>query len=159
MRANVKTVMRETETEELYDSDGVVRDIQSIKYESSPSFFKTFIGELSSLLKTSHAAKKVLFYILDRDLADNEDEISIGLYRKKKMAEDLNFKHTKSIDIAIGNLIDKDVLVRVGRGVFMLNPNLFSKGSLSDLKKKNKKYIELKIKYSKKGRELSLTSE
>lgn len=138
-------------------NDGVFvgheKKITSISSVKEKQYFKMFVEDLALIHKTTHGAKKVLFELL-RAYVNRHGEIAMTLHYKKEMQKAIGFSNTKSIDIGIADLIKKGVLLRVARGTFLLNPKLFSQGTVAEIYEKEMKFCELKVIYSEKGKEV-----
>ena len=141
----------------ITDEDGVVlseeNEISSFTTKASGSYFKLFTEDIARLHGTTHAGKKVLFELLSHSM-NRRGEIALGLYQKKEMAKRTGFSHTKSIDNGIRSLIRENVLVRVARGTYKLNPNIFAKGNPKEIEESRMEYAKLTIIYNDKGRKV-----
>ena len=128
-------------------------EVSSFKTKTNGSYFKMFTQDLALLHGTTHAAKKVLFELLTTVMGRN-GEIAIGLFQKRAMAKRIGFSHTNSIDNGICSLINENVLVRMARGVYKLNPNIFAKGTPKEIEENQMEYAKLTIIYNHKGRKI-----
>ena len=80
-------------------------------------------------------------------------DIVINAGLKRIIAKEIGIKE-QSISNAITGFIKKDIMTRVETGIYMLNPELFAKGSWTDVRKLRNKYVELRITYKDGKREM-----
>jgi hypothetical protein len=117
-----------------------------------PAFCKTYVEDLGRIHKLPKGAISVLLELIKR--INYQEEIALSLHIKKNMQGVIGFKNIKSVDQAMIKLIESGILIRVARGSFMLDPNLFAKGQWKDIRNLRKKFLELKIIYNDEGRQI-----
>lgn len=82
-------------------------------------------------------------------LVDYENTFILNSDRKRRIAESINIK-VQTINNYIQKLIDKNIISRVGRGEFQVNPNIIARGEWHQVYQKRQDW-ELVVTYSPKG--------
>jgi hypothetical protein len=111
-----------------------------------PNFIKLYLKDMCKLNDIPKTTNNVLNALLE--LCNYDNEIVLNSHIKKKIANNLDIK-LQSLDNAITKLNKAEFLDRIGRGTYMLNPNIFGKGKWSDVKE-----LQITWDYSNKGRVL-----
>jgi len=127
----------------------VVEHSQTIvrkKTEAEPGFIKLYTKDLCRLKEVPKTANSVLNALLEECNYDNE--IVLNKYTKEKICKNHDIK-MKSLQNAITQLYTKQIIGRIGTGVYVLNPSLFGKGNWADIKE-----LRMAWDYSEEGREL-----
>ena len=110
-----------------------------------PPYIKLYIDDLSNLFKLPTGTTGVLMCFIT--LADYQGIIALNKYLKDSISERMNAKLTKNgkpsnsvVNKAITDLLNKEIISRIGSSTYQLNPNLFAKGKWKDIYKKRKDF-------------------
>ena len=105
----------------------VMGTVSVAKYEKPGKFVMVLFNGLEKILN-----KKISFKVLCALLEIMEDgnKIYLNIERKKEIEAKWDIKST-SIGPSIHRLLKAEVLVRIGTGTFMANPEYFMKGTLN----------------------------
>ena len=139
----IKTTNNETgETTETSTS-------KVFKAEAEPNYIKLYLEDISYLNRLPKGTDAIIYELLK--YINYQHEIIINNHIKKQLAETLEMK-VQSITNSISTLAKNEVLIRVDRGVYTINSNIFGKGSWKDIIK-HRKGLKLEIFYDwKKGK-------
>ncbi|RZK34951.1 MAG: hypothetical protein EOO61_12750, partial [Hymenobacter sp.] len=85
----------------------------------------------------------VLYELLKK--MDYSNEIVLNSTVKNRIAEELNI-HPKTIDNALVKFVNKKILFRQGKGVFLANPFIFGRGNWGEVEE-----IRVKVSYRANG--------
>ena len=133
------------DTGELYETEEVLNDV---KYESEPQYTKVyhnFINDIGKLNDLNDGEMKVLYQCMQM-MGYESNMLCLIKGIKLVMAENCNMA-LKTVDKHIQSLKKKSLLISGNsRGMYMMNPNYFGKGSW----KKNKE-LRLVIDYHQDG--------
>ena len=111
---------------------------------TEPSFIKMYLDDILSLTNINSTAKNVLFGLLK--YMDYENRIDLASRQRKELAQILNTS-IQTISNSLGVLIKKNILLKLDRGSYLMNPDYFAKGKWSDILK-----IKISIEYTPEGR-------
>ena len=120
--------------------------LKNIKIDKEPNFIKVYIADLCKLNNIPKSGNNTLNELLK--LTDYQNEIVLNSHIKGRICEKLGVA-IGSLDNTITRLIKGEILERIGRGTFRLNPNLFGRGEWRDIKK-----LRIEWEYSASGREV-----
>ncbi len=104
-----------------------------VKIPSEPSFIKLYVEDISKLYNLPRGTDKLLFELLKH--MSYEGQICLNSGMKRIISEKLNIQNTRTIDNNLSKFVKAKILDRVETGVYIANPNLFGKGSWSDIYK------------------------
>lgn len=121
-----KTVIDKTTGEVLAEEK-----ITKVVLQTEPDFVKLYLKDIARLKDLPPAADNVLWEILN-NLQYGNIFPAYGPV-KKFMCRNLNMK-MNTINKCIDNLYKKGILIRVERGMYLVDPNLFAKGKWEDIK-------------------------
>lgn len=144
-----KTILKQEVTEVQNSETGEVIEksvTHTVRIESEPSFVKLYTKDMCKLNDVPKSANKVLNALLER--TNYENQIVLAAHTKKVICDELEIKRP-SLDNAILKLVKSELILRVGRGVFSLNPYVFGKGKWQDIKK-----LQMTWDYDTEGRKL-----
>lgn len=112
--------------------------------ESEPPFVKLYINDISRLIDLAPATSKLL-YLLIRHLPYNN---MVAMYKpiKDQMCKELNLE-LSTLNNSVNELAKKGILLRQARGLYVLDPDQFGRGSWHDIKK-----IRMTVEYDEQGR-------
>ena len=108
------------------------------KIKSEPDFVKVYLKDLLYLFGLAKYNIGVLLWMMQHvTYASDQYGLCTALNStlKKDMMKALGIKHQGTIDNILSELAKKDVIQRVGRGVYRLNPYLFGRGDWHDITK------------------------
>lgn len=141
--AKKKNVVKEINTITI---DGVTGEIDNIKtvqsygIEQEPPFVKLYLSDVIRLKDLPPATSTVLHAILQ--VMNYQSKVMLMGFIKKEMCDNLGMG-MNTLNKAIDNLHKSDILIRIATGYYVVDPELFGKGSWKDIKN-----IRLQIDYS-----------
>lgn len=109
--------------------------------EKEPPFLKMYLDDIEILHRLPKNSSDVLHELLKN--MNYQSEITINTLMKERITKKLNIKNIRSINNYLSKMVSKDVLQRVGRGVYIVNPYLLAKGEWKDIKGLRVEYKEL----------------
>lgn len=138
MRKNTKTITSgetiiNTENGEIVSKTSH----QHFKLGTEDSYVKVYLEGLNYIRDMPHDCFVLLCKLMEYctyaeptkpDGTNDSFHISLMTSRKKRLTEELKYKNTKSISNLLTELIDGNVLVRLDRSCYRLNPWLFGRG-------------------------------
>lgn len=138
-----KNVVKESSTITIDGATGEVQQIsktQQYQVEAEPPFVKLYINDIIRLKDLPPATSSVLHSILGYMTYNNE--IVLVAIIKRRMCEALGIT-MNTLNKSIDNLHKCGILIRVEPGLYVVDPELFGKGSWKDIKN-----IRLQIDYT-----------
>ena len=131
-RERVVSTMSETIISE--DTGEIKKELQthSYKMKVEPNFIKMYLGDLVLLVDLPKGISSVLYQIIKYMGYNNIVVLNKGI--KSRIAKELN-STVGTVSQAITPLVQKEILIREDRGVYLLNPYLFGKGKWEDIRK------------------------
>lgn len=146
---------KKTYTTKTIDDSGHLQSVRTntviSNSEMEPNYIKMYIDDVSKLYGLSSGENNVLRELL-RYLNYN-NEIIITAYIKNTIKEDLNLS-IKLIEKTISRCIKSNIMIRKQRGVYIVNPNLFGKGSWKNILR-----LRLELTYDVHGKTSNLHKE
>lgn len=121
-----------------------------------PPYIKLYVDDIIKLYGLPKGDSNTLFELIKR--MNYQGEIVINATVKRDIARILGVggnKPEQVISNSMGKLVKSDILFRKGTGVYITNPHIFAKGDWTEIQALRNAYIEMKIKYSSAGREIS----
>jgi hypothetical protein len=112
--------------------------------EKEPNFVKIYLKDILYLNELSTSYHNVLYAIIKR--MDYDNIIYLMKTNKTKIAEECKLE-VNTVAKAIVELTKKEIILRHGKGEYIVNPFLFGKGQWHDIKS-----LRIKIEYSSYGR-------
>lgn len=91
-----------------------------------PKFVKLYLDDIDLIYGVGRSSIEVLFELLHH--MNYEGLITINTLVKKEICFKLKIKNQGSIANHLTKLVDQDILKRITRGVYMLNPYFAAKG-------------------------------
>lgn len=115
-------------------------------FESEPPYVKLYISDIVKLSGLPVYVNDVLLHLV-KNMGYNN---IVPMYKpiKELISNELGIK-LNTINKAIQELNDKGILVRMHRGLYMLDPMIFGRGSWKDVKK-----IRMTIEYNEEGKRI-----
>jgi hypothetical protein len=119
-----------------------------------PAYVKLYIEDLGKLLDLQSGHRDILLYVAATVAYDGL--VSMTTLRKKRIAAVLKCS-IRSIDNAITEFVKREILLRVGRAEYELNPHLFAKDSWKEIRERRLQFTT-RITYSaERGRTIETT--
>ncbi|KKH66264.1 replication/maintenance protein RepL [Methanosarcina mazei] len=124
------------------DENGEIRQTRrnvTKRYEGEPDYIKVYLDTILYLKDLEKSYNPILLALLKRmTYAHNENSrggqiIALNSYLKKCIAEECGVSLTR-VNHAITDFVKGEVLYRIGRGTYQVNPYLFGKGDWQDIK-------------------------
>ncbi len=109
-----------------------------------PAYVKLYVEDLGRVLDLQSGHRDILLHVAANVAYDGL--VSMTALRKNRIAAALNCS-IRSIDNAITEFVKREILIRVGRAEYELNPHLFVKGSWKEIRERRLKFTA-KITYS-----------
>jgi len=141
-----KTLATYEERTTINQETGEITEQQVVKQhkaEVEPSYIKLYLEDIAYFNGLN--IKSDLLYELLR-YVNYEQEIVLNKTIKGRVAEKIG-KSLSYVNNQLTNLVNEEVLIRVGVGVYQLNTYLFGKGSWKDILK-HRKSLHLEVFYS-----------
>jgi hypothetical protein len=107
-----------------------------------PPYIKVYLEDIAKIQDLPAGSTSLLYELL-KMMNYETNEIFLNSSLKKRIAEKLGIKNTKSIDNALTQFHQSNILIRIERGIYMANPNLFGKGTWQQIHKLRKFSIRL----------------
>jgi len=107
-------------------------NILNNRTDQQKDFLYIFTKSLGYLSKLTKSETHTLFGLFGKVTHDNKLYINKGMKEEIARLMNMNFQ---TVNNAITNLSKKGILGRLERGVYILNPQFFGKGSFRDMKK------------------------
>lgn len=111
-----------------------------------PDFVKLYLDDVMKLNDIPAKKTDVLYLLLKKMNYDNE--ITVVASHKREIAKQLSCSKI-SVEKTLGLLVEKGILIRKDRGVFLANPNIFGKGNWKDIEQ-----LRLLLTYDIKGKHI-----
>ena len=142
----MKTIYKSTtvnhETGEIKESTTV----RAVKGEE-PSYIKLYLQDISYLYGLPATAGDLMHELLQY-VTYGTQQIILNASVKEKICEVTGIAK-QTLNNRLQDLVNKGIIARDGRGVFVLNPYLFGKGDWKSVRELRSKNIHLKIMYDK----------
>ena len=139
------------EIEKTFDSDGNMTEhtnLKIVKVEQEPAYVKLYLRDLSRIQNLPGRPEHIIFQLI---LAmDYDGEITINKRLKKKIADNLGLSEGRVANV-VSILLKKEIIKKIDRTTYMMNPDLFAKGSWRDITKLRSKF-ELVVSYDSDGK-------
>lgn len=148
-----KKLSQITEVKHVDLSTGEVKAEETTKVfylpnNSEPAFFKVYIEDLTKLMNLPQGCSGLLYALAAR--MDYDGIISLGSVQKKNLSERLGIKR-QTMDNYLGKLLKNNLMHRIARGEFMLNPDYLAKGKWDEIKRRRDAYLQLTVTYDRNG--------
>ena len=116
-----------------------------------PPYVKLYIEDLGKILGLTQGCKNLVYCLLNSMGYDGVITIAKGT--RERFAEQIGVQE-RVVKNQITKLCKTNVIKRIGTGEYEMNPNYFAKGDWIDIRKRQNDF-EMKIKYTKNGREIT----
>jgi len=150
-----KNLYVETQTHVNVSTGEVERVISTtIKTVKSEQFIQIYLEDLSGIFNLETRVEIRLIALMWRDSTPNIDGSDEGnrvvvVKEIKEMWAKEAEATLQTINNTLTRLVQKEILIKKGRSIYVLNPKLFFKGSLKDRPKVIEKTLIYKIDYAK----------
>lgn len=142
MELKGKKVYREIQKTTI-DEEGNIIQFEDLKESfmprEEPDFIKLYLDHVLVFNELSIKLSPILVQICKlANYADNAQGgmmIFLNSYTKEQIRSELNYSSIKMVEKAITSLVSSKVLLRKGRGAYLLNPYYFGKGHWTDIKR------------------------
>lgn len=121
--------------------------MKQVKLPSEPPFIKLYLSDICKIYDIPRTGNNILNELLK--LTNYNNEIILNSSIKKRIESDLDLKKGM-LDNNLTKLKKANILKSEERGIYLLNPNLFGKGSWHDINR-----LRVTWNYDKKGRTVS----
>ena len=132
-----KTVLRE-EVEVNHETGDITRRKSMVQFNKEPEFVKLYLDCLALFSRNEGldaCLNDMLLAVLKRMSYATDDQIvCLNAYIKEQICNETG-KSIKRLEQAITKWVKSKVLVRVARGVYKVNPNIFGKGDWIDIER------------------------
>lgn len=149
----MSTVIREYKTT-ITDNEGLILTSSKeeiIKHPVEPPYIKLYIDDIVYLSGLKGHLSGLVYELAQR--MDYKGIVALTTRWKKETAETLNIK-VQTLNNYIQDIKKKGIMRPIGRSEFMMNPNLFAKGSWTNIRELRNKYLNLTITYKDGKREM-----
>jgi Firmicute plasmid replication protein (RepL) len=119
---------------DIVNADGELirhEEIKTFKVDREPDFIKLYIGDILRLKDIPKGMNAVLWSLLRR--MNYQNEIVLIGYIKKQIEEELNIKDV-TIRKSLETFVEKGIMIRKARGIYVFNPLLFGRGSWDEIR-------------------------
>lgn len=144
-------LVRDVTIEHVNRETGEVRSTtreQVIQLPNEPPFVKLYLDDIAKLFDLPARTSDTIHALLRQMNFDSI--ITLTAPAKRRIAEQLGTS-VSTIENQLSKLVSADILRRIDRGEYMLNPSLFARGAWTDVRKLRDKYFELKVTYGPAG--------
>lgn len=138
-----------TQTETVSPDGEVINELsqrqyKTISYEKEPNYVKLYTDDISRLFQLPSSASDVLSCLVKYMTYKTNIVVLYGPV-KTAICKELNMQKN-TLNKAIDNLFKKGLIIRVSHACYMIDPQLFGKGSWSDVSS-----MRMMIQYDEKG--------
>lgn len=143
------------QSSEQIDIDCETGEIKSIKKDQTfsipqePPYIKMYLQDLQRFYELPVSSSEMIYELLRK--LDYDNLISLNSTNKKAMCEKLNWK-MGSLDNYLSKLVKCGLFKKEGTGTFRPDPNIFGRGSWSDIFRQRETWI--KVTHTPKGRKI-----
>jgi hypothetical protein len=128
-----------TSVEEVYEDGVLTRQRRNSRIAKEPHFVKLYLKDLAHLRELPGWVSGVLYELIKK--MDYNNEIVLNSTIKNRIANNLGVV-PKTIDNALSKFVQKNILFRQDKGIYLANPYLFGKGLWEDIEE-----IRMKVTY------------
>ena len=151
MKTHKKFIQQsETQQVDLATGDVLTSSIERVSYmPSEPPYVKLYLDDVVKLYGLPKASSDLLHCLIRK--MDYDGTLTLVSTGKQRIAKEINVK-VQTIENNIQALLKTEILIRIGRGEYMFNPNLIAKGEWKNIYKMRNKFVELRITYGNDGK-------
>lgn len=145
-RNGMKTIYTSTTIDH---ETGEVKESTTVKMQKGeePSYIKLYLQDISYLYGLPATAGDLMHELLQY-VTYGTQQIMINSYAKEQICAITGIAK-QTLSNRLQDLVNKGIIDRVARGVFVLNPYLFGKGDWNSIRELRNKNLHLKIQYDK----------
>ncbi|MDD5503101.1 MAG: replication/maintenance protein RepL [Candidatus Thermoplasmatota archaeon] len=121
-----------------------------------PAYVKLYIEDLGKLLDLQSGHRDILLHVAATVAYDGL--VSMTTLRKRRIAAALKCS-IRSIDNAITEFVKREILLRLGRAEYELNPHLFAKGSWKEIRERRLQFTTRITYNAESGRTIETTTD
>jgi hypothetical protein len=154
MKTNTKKLVQEIIKQAIDTNTGEVLEessVKSFRIDREPDFVKLYTDDILRLKDIPKGMNSVLISLLKR--MNYQNEVYVISHVKKEMEIELTLSEV-SIRKSLELFVEKGVLIRKHRGVYIFDPLLVGRGSWEDIRK-----LRLTITYEKGKAERTIDAE
>ena len=147
MMADLAKKLYYLETTKSVNQDGVVKEEDSLRIlrvPQEPPYVKMYMEDLTAIMRLPSGTKDLLHHLLVK--MDYENMITLTTRSKKEIAERVGIK-IQTFDNYLKKIVESGIFLRVGRGEYKVNPNLFARGEWNKISKQRDEWWKLTITY------------
>ncbi|MDV7390848.1 replication/maintenance protein RepL, partial [Arthrospira platensis SPKY1] len=144
--ADKKKVVFESFNQVIDENTGELlssKKVTKVMLPQEPAFVKLYLQDVMKIMNLTSSCKDVLFAFLPTMGYNNV--IAAQKYVKEMICEQLGIK-MNTLNKAIDTMSKEGVLVRKGRGIYVVNPQIIAKGKWEDIQE-----IRLQVTYDQDG--------
>lgn len=119
-------------------------EIKISQKETEPPYVKMYLEDISRIYGLPEKASKLLKVLVKNMSYTN----IVAMYKPIKLmiCKELNYS-LNTVNAAVNDLVKEGIIIRIARGLYMVEPNLFGKGKWEDIKK-----IRMIVEYDENGK-------
>lgn len=129
MAKNKTIIFEESKTIISEEGEVISAELTTIKKVSKETFLQVYLDDFMSLMSIKEGSEYKIVLWIGKNMNFDTNEIALIKAIKDRMASDIG-TNVRTINNSISSLVSKNVLIQKARGLFILNPKLFFKGSL-----------------------------
>ena len=138
-KRQVETLTYNPDTGEMITTESISKR----RVIKEPDFIKLYLNDVMLLSDVPKSKSDVLYLLLRKMNYDNE--ITVVASHKRDIAQELGCSMI-NIDKTLSLLVEKSILIRKERGVYVANPRLFGRGNWEDIER-----LRMSIDYRRNG--------
>jgi hypothetical protein len=135
MAAPTKKLLQEIVEKRINGETGELIEeshIQSFRVQKEPDFVKLYTDDILRLKDVPKGMNSILLYLLKR--MNYENEVYVVSHVKKEMQKELELSEP-TIKKSLELFVEKGLLIRKHRGIYVFDPLLVARGSWEDIRK------------------------
>jgi hypothetical protein len=122
----------------IYEKESVVvnehgetltTELTTVKKVNKETFLQVYLDDFMSLMRIKEGSEYKIVLWIGKNMNFDTNEIALIKAIKERMSIDIG-TNIRTINNSVSALVSKKILIQKGRGLFILNPKLFFKGSL-----------------------------
>jgi len=128
-----KKVLLRTEQDVIDNETGEVissKSYKTVKVENEPDYVKLYLADIARLNNLPKGSSAILYELLK--FMTYENIIVLNAFIKEQIAKKLG-TNVNVLQHQIGSIIDEGIMCRVGRGTYLVNPDLFGRGKWQEI--------------------------
>lgn len=129
-----KTKLKQEIVKEYYENGKIEKAKKTNVFSgkrTEPPFVKLYLSDIEILYKLPKKTGDFLYELLS--VMNYEGEITINSFMKKRICKTLNLRNERTINNYLSKMVEVNVLSRICRGVYIMNPYLIAKGDFESI--------------------------